>query len=91
MPELEVVMVGARSGLAYAHIRTEWAGDLAALEHASYPTADPADLYDEASLLLLARDFAEGCFAAFDGDRLVAMGLGVPHPVRPRRSPAHHR
>ncbi len=77
MPDFDVAMVGERSGLAYANIRPEWAADLAALELASYPTADPADLYDEASLLLLAQDFPEGCFAAFDGDLLVAMGLGV--------------
>lgn len=77
MAEPEVVMVGARSGLSYAHIRPEWAGDLAALERASYPTANPDDLYDEPSLLLLARDFAAGCFATFDDDLLVAMGLGV--------------
>ena len=77
MPEFDVVMVGERSGLAYAHIRPEWAAELAALELASYPTTDPGDLYDEPSLLLLARDFAAGCFAAFDGVLLVAMGLGV--------------
>lgn len=77
MADLDVVMVGERSGLSYAHIRPEWAGELAALERASYPTANPDDLYDESSLLLLARDFAEGCFATFDGELLVAMGLGV--------------
>ncbi len=70
-------MVGERSNLSYTHIRPEWAEDLAALELASYPTADPIDLYDAPSLLLLANDFAEGCFAAFDGDDLVAMGLGI--------------
>lgn len=80
LDEPDVVMVGERSGLSYAHIRPDWAGDLAALELASYPTADPVDLYDEASILLLADDFAEGCFAAFDGDDLVAMGLGIRTP-----------
>jgi GNAT superfamily N-acetyltransferase len=77
MVDLDIVMVGERSGLSYANIRPEWGADLAALELASYPTADPDELYDETSLLLLAQDFAEGCFAAFDGDLLVAMGLGV--------------
>lgn len=77
MADLDVVMVGERSGLSYARIRPEWAADLAALELASYPTADPADLYDEPSLHLLAIDFPDGCFAAFDGDRLAAMGLGL--------------
>ncbi|MEM8924026.1 MAG: GNAT family N-acetyltransferase [Actinomycetota bacterium] len=77
MSEFDVVHVGERSGLRYSRIRPEWAAELAALELASYPTADPNDLYDEPSLLLLARDFPEGCFAGFDGDSLVAMGLGV--------------
>ena len=80
MPEFEVILVGERSGLSYTHIRPEWAEDLAELELASYPTADPIDLYDAQRLLLLANDFAEGCFAAFDGDDLVAMGLGVRTP-----------
>ena len=80
MTELDIVMVGERSGLSYAHIRPEWAAELAALEHASYPTADPGDLYDEPSLLVLAGEFPGGCFAAFDGDILAAMGLGIRTP-----------
>jgi len=72
-----VVMVGERSGLAYYHIRPEWAAEIAALELMSYPTADPVDLYDEPSVRLLAEDFPEGCFAGFDGESLVAMGVGV--------------
>ena len=55
-------MVGPRSGLTYTHIRTEWAADLADLEIASYPTADPVDLYDAPSIRMLAADFAHGCF-----------------------------
>lgn len=73
----ESVMTGERSGLQYFTIRPEWAADIAALEQASYPTADPASLYDEAGILELTNDFAKGCFAGFDGDRLVAMGVGV--------------
>ncbi len=69
-------MVGARSGLRYFPIRTEWAVNIAALEQASYPTADPADLYDADGVALLANYFADGCFAGFDDDRLVAMGVG---------------
>ena len=80
MPDLDIVMIGERSGLSYTHIRPEWAADLAALEQASYPTADPVDLYDEPSILLLANDFAAGCFAAFDGEHLAAMGLGIRVP-----------
>ncbi len=77
MADRETVLVGPRSGLRYATIRPEWAAELAALELASYPTADPEDLYDEPSLLLLATDYPSGCFAGFDGDQLVSMGLGV--------------
>lgn len=80
MVEGGVVIIGERSGLSYTRIRPEWAADLADLEHASYPTANRSDLYDEESLRLLALDFPEGCFAGFDGDLLVAMGLGVRTP-----------
>jgi GNAT superfamily N-acetyltransferase len=72
-----VIAVGPRSGLAYVNIRAEWAEELADLERASYPTANPEDLYDAPSLRALARDFADGCFAGFDGEELVAMGLGI--------------
>jgi len=73
----DVVMVGERSSISYTHIRPAWAKELAALEKASYPTADSSDLYDEKSLLLLAQDFPQGCFAGFDGKTLAAMGLGI--------------
>ena len=82
-----VVAVGARSGLHYANIVPRWAEDLEALELASYPTADPVDLYDRVELRALATDFGSGCFAGFDvgpdeseetGEpRLVSMGLGL--------------
>ncbi|MEM7338006.1 MAG: GNAT family N-acetyltransferase [Actinomycetota bacterium] len=77
MPAYEAVATGERSGLRYAHIKPEWAADLAALELASYPTADPDALYDERSLRVLAVEHPEGCFAGFDGDDIVAMGLGI--------------
>ncbi len=79
-----VVAIGARSGLHYANIVPRWAEELEALELASYPTADPEDLYDRVELRKLARDFGHGCFAGFDvdpdatdGPLLVAMGLGL--------------
>lgn len=72
-----VVMVGERSGLEYAHIRPEWAADVAVIELLSYPTAEPDDLYDEPRVRKLAEEFPQGCFAGFDGERLVAMGVGV--------------
>lgn len=71
------VMVGERSGLVYFTLRHGWAGEVAALEQASYPTADPADLYDEEGIGHLADDFPDGCFVGFDGDLVVAMGVGV--------------
>ena len=77
MREIEPVSVGERSGLRYARIVPEWATELEALELASHPTADPHDLYDADAFEQLARDFSEGCFAGFDGDELVAMGVGI--------------
>ncbi len=73
----EPVMIGERSGLHYFTITVEWAEDIAALEQASYPTADPVDLYDAQGITRLAEDFPNGCFAGFDDERLVAMGVGV--------------
>lgn len=61
-----VVAIGARSGLRYANIVPRWADDLEALELASYPTADPEDLYNRVELRALATDFGNGCFAGFD-------------------------
>ncbi len=75
-----VVAIGPRSGLRYTHIVARWAIRLEEIELASYPTADPADLYDRNSLRLLAADFPNGCFAGFDGDEMVAMGLGLRTP-----------
>ncbi len=81
-----VVAIGARSGLHYATIVARWADELEALELASYPTADPKDLYNRVELRALATDFGLGCFAGFDvepgaddggGPKLVSMGLGV--------------
>ena len=77
MREIEAMSVGERSGLTYACIVPEWAAELEALELASHPTADPHDLYDADAFDQLERDFSEGCFAGFDGDELVAMGVGI--------------
>ncbi|WP_419841393.1 GNAT family N-acetyltransferase [Candidatus Poriferisodalis sp.] len=77
MRHIDAVSVGKQSGLRYAQIQPAWAAELEALELSSHPTADPHDLYDESAFDQLARDFPEGCFAGFDGDRLVAMGVGI--------------
>ncbi len=63
--------------LRYEQLRAEWADDLAALELATFASTDPDDLYDAGDLRALADAFAEGCFVGLDGDRPVAMGLGV--------------
>ena len=87
MREIETVAVGERSGLRYACIVGEWACELEALELASHPSADPHDLYDAEGFSQLASDFPAGCFAGFDGDELVAMGVGIrcefdlAHPI----------
>ncbi len=75
--DIDAVLVGERSGLRYAHILPEWADGLEALELASHPSADPAELYNARGFEHLARDFPEGCFAGFDKDELVAMGVGI--------------
>ncbi len=79
-----VVAIGGRSGLHYANIVPRWASELEALELASYPTADPEDLYNSVELRALATDFGGGCFAGFDteppdgdGPVLASMGLGL--------------
>ncbi len=76
----DVVAVGSRSGLCYVRIDASMAVELEALELASFPTAEPADLYDRHDLKILAADFPEGGVVGFDGtDRTtpVAAGLGV--------------
>jgi len=76
----DVVAVGPSSQLQYVRIARSMCGQLEALELASFPTADPNDLYDEAKLLVLADEFAEGSVVGFDGDERsqpVAAGLGV--------------
>lgn len=70
-------VIGPRSGLEYHHIRTEWADELEALELASFPTADPEDLYHARELVWLAGDFPEGCYVGLDEGEVVAAGLGI--------------
>ena len=76
----DVVAIGPKSGLQYVRIEPHMCAKLEELELIGFPTADPADLYDEAELLLLAADFPEGSAVGFDGDgrdNPVAVGLGV--------------
>lgn len=59
------------------HLGPQHAEVLEQLELACFPTAFPADLYDAAEYVVLAEDFAEGCFVGLDGEEVVAAGLGV--------------
>lgn len=76
----DVVALGPRSGLQYVRIAPSMADELEALELASFPTADPAELYNRDELEVLANEFPEGGVVGFDGDDRnvpVAAGLGV--------------
>ena len=76
----DIVSVGPKSGLQYVRMTAAMCKAMEALELQAFPTADPADLYDEAELLILAGDFPEGSVVGFDGDQRsdpVAVGLGV--------------
>lgn len=76
----DVVAVGPKSGLQYVRITTEMAQVLEDLELASFPTANPDDLYDANELQLLAKEFPEGTVVGFDGDERslpAAAGLGI--------------
>lgn len=73
----DVVLVGPRSGVEYRLLREEWAGELEAFERAMFPSSDPDELCHEAEYAALARDFSEGCFVGFDGEHVVALGVGI--------------
>ncbi len=76
----DVFAVGPKSGLQYVRIEPHMCAKLEELELIGFPTADPADLYDEKELLILAEDFPQGSAVGFDGhdrDNPVAVGLGV--------------
>ena len=75
-----MLTIGPKSGLQYVRIEPHMCKALEALELEAFPTADPADLYDEGELLSLAAEFPEGSVIGFDGDQRdepVAVGLGV--------------
>ncbi len=79
MPD-DIVAIGPRSGLQYVRPTVAMAAELEQLELAAFPTADPEDLYDQAELETLAREFPEGGVVGFEGDDRdspVAVGLGV--------------
>lgn len=76
----DVISVGETSGLNYVRITVDMAEELEALELASFPTADPNELYNAAEYVLLAEEFPEGSVVGFDGDDRttpVALGIGI--------------
>ncbi len=77
---MTIVAIGPSSGLQYVHITTSMADELEALELASFPTADPKELYSAAEYVLLAEEFPQGCVIGFDGEdrtQPVALGIGI--------------
>lgn len=54
-----------------------FAPELAAIELACFPMANPDDLLDEDDIREYARVFPEGYFVALDGDTPVGMGAGI--------------
>lgn len=78
--DTDLVAVGEASGLQYVRLTSDMAVPLAELELVSFPTADPADLYNADELAVLAEEFPEGTVVGFDGsgrDQPVAAGLGL--------------
>ena len=63
--------------LRYLPIEPRWADELEQVELTCFPTAEPADLYNADTLSDICETFPEGGFAVLDGDRPVAMGLGI--------------
>lgn len=53
------------------------AGELARIELACFPMANPEDLLREEDILAYAETFPEGYFVAMDGDKPVGMGAGI--------------
>ncbi len=72
-----IKLVGARSALVYRCIREEWADELEAVEREVFADTDPGHLCRADEFAALARRFPAGNFAGFDGDRIVALGIGI--------------
>ena len=66
MAEVEIVNLDA-----------SMAPQLAAIERASFPMANPADLLDEEDIRAYAEVFPQGYFVALVGGRPVGMGAGI--------------
>ncbi len=63
--------------VTYAPIEARWATELAAIERAAFPTVGTVDLLSAEDIEILCGVFPEGGFVALDGDKPVAMGVGI--------------
>ncbi|NOX29942.1 MAG: GNAT family N-acetyltransferase [Actinobacteria bacterium] len=70
-------LVGDGSSLRYVNLHERWANELQELEYACFPTVTRDELYSAPELAMLAREFPAGNFVVLDGDKPIAMGLGV--------------
>jgi len=61
----------------YVHLHERWANELQELEYACFPTVTRDELYSAPELAMLAGEFPAGNFVVLDGDKPIAMGLGV--------------
>jgi GNAT superfamily N-acetyltransferase len=65
------------SELRYTNITPEYAPQCSALELASFPETEPADLISEEGFRAYAKIFPEGFFICLDEDRVVGQGAGI--------------
>jgi|TARA_B100002003_G_scaffold104831_1_gene97332 GNAT superfamily N-acetyltransferase len=63
--------------VTYAPIEARWATELATIERAAFPTVGTVDLLSAEDIEILCGVFPEGGFVALDGDKPVAMGVGI--------------
>ena len=63
--------------ITYTPIEARWAAELAAIERAAFPTVGAVDLLTTEDIETLCGVFPDGGFVAFDGDKPVAMGVGI--------------
>ncbi|MDP6481398.1 MAG: GNAT family N-acetyltransferase [Acidimicrobiales bacterium] len=63
--------------ITYAPIEARWAAELAAIERSAFPTVGAVDLLTAEDIEILCGVFPDGGFVALDGDRPVAMGVGI--------------
>lgn len=70
-------VIPALSEVRIVNLRADLARELAAIELACFPMADPAELLSEDDIRAYANVFPEGYFVAMVGNRPVGMGAGI--------------